>query len=364
MLKLDDIVIYQDDGFYAAFPSVVARPDGELLVAFRRAPERRRYYASGCTHADPNSNLVLVRSRDLGRTWSKEPELIYAHPLGGSQDPCMVQLDDGSLLVTSYAWMLLSKDAVEHDNFHEWQPIYGSWYFTFLGGYIMRSPDAGRTWQGPILPPQLPHQRTYMQGVPLPAMNRGAMTQANDGNLYWIVATDPQERPLKTMLDLLVSRDRGLHWEYSGPVAWDAKVAFNETSLIQTVGGDLVAFVRSEGYDDHGVVVRSRDMGASWEPWQDMGFQGHPHHALRLPDGRIYLLYGYRHAPFGIRARILDPDCRRFESEELVLRDDGGNGDLGYPWSCITADGRILSVYDLNRADGTRYIAGTFVSVD
>jgi sialidase-1 len=363
MRKLGDIVIYHDDAFYAAFPSIVSRPDGELLVAFRRAPERRHYYSETCTHSDPNSYLVLVRSRDLGRSWSKEPELIYAHPLGGSQDPCMVQLDDGSLLLTSYAWMLLPKAAVEHDA-GQWGPTYGLWYFSFLGGYLMRSADAGRSWQGPILPPQLPHERTYLPGVSLPAMNRGAMTQARDGNLYWIVATDPKERPLKTMLDLMVSRDRGLTWEHAGQVASDGRISFNETSVVQTVGGDLVAFVRTEGYDDHGVIVRSRDMGKTWEPWQDMGFQGHPHHALRLPDGRVYLLYGYRHPPYGIRARVLDPECTRFDSEELVLRDDGGSGDLGYPWSCITADGRILSVYYFNRSDGTRHIAGTFVALD
>ncbi|HEY0456531.1 MAG TPA: exo-alpha-sialidase, partial [Verrucomicrobiae bacterium] len=39
--KLKDVVIYEDPKFYCAFPSIVRRADGELLVAFRRAPERR-----------------------------------------------------------------------------------------------------------------------------------------------------------------------------------------------------------------------------------------------------------------------------------------------------------------------------------
>ena len=64
---------------------------------------------------------------------------------------------------------------------------------------------------------------------------------------------------------------------------------------------------------------------SSWEPWQDMGIIGHPYHALRLPDGRVYLIYGYRHEPYGIRARILDPECTDFSGEEIVLRDDGGS---------------------------------------
>jgi len=75
--KVGDLVIYQDDKFYSAFPSIVRRPDGELLVAFRRAPERRSLGEKQVSHTDPNSQLVLVRSRDAGKTWSQEPELIY-----------------------------------------------------------------------------------------------------------------------------------------------------------------------------------------------------------------------------------------------------------------------------------------------
>jgi hypothetical protein len=190
------------------------------------------------------------------------------------------------------------------------------------------------------------------------------MIQANDGNLYWVVATSPEATSEKTCLNLMISGDRGLTWEHAGPVASDEKVAFNETSLVQTAGGDLVAFVRTADFDDHGVAVRSHDMGQTWEPWEDMGIIGHPHHALRLPDDRVYLLYGYRHEPYGIRARVLDPECTRFDSKEIVLRDDGGSGDLGYPWSCLTADGRVLSVYYFNQQDGTRHIAGTFLEID
>src|ERR1051325_904668 len=87
--KLEDVIIYEDAKFYASFPSIVRRPDGELLVAFRRAPERRILGEGGTSHTDPNSYLVLVRSVDGGKTWSRKPELIFAHPFGGSQDPCM-----------------------------------------------------------------------------------------------------------------------------------------------------------------------------------------------------------------------------------------------------------------------------------
>src|SRR5690349_9155275 len=89
--KLHDIVIYQDARFHAAFPSVVRRPDGDIIVAFRRAPNRNIFGEAKTNHTDPNSYLVTVRSKD-GVNWQKEPSLLYAHAFGGSQDPCMLQL--------------------------------------------------------------------------------------------------------------------------------------------------------------------------------------------------------------------------------------------------------------------------------
>src|SRR5205823_191418 len=66
---------------------------------------------------------------------------------------------------------------------------------------------------------------------------------------------------------------------------------------------------------------------------------------------------------FGVRARVLDPECTRFDSEEIILRDDGGNGDLGYPWATMVTKERALVVYYFNKSDGTRHIAGTFLEI-
>src|SRR5688572_7282750 len=79
---VEHVVVYEDPLFYVAFPSVVRRPDGELLLAFRRAPERRKFGDGGVSHTDANSYLVSVRSKDGGKTWDKEPRLISAHPFG------------------------------------------------------------------------------------------------------------------------------------------------------------------------------------------------------------------------------------------------------------------------------------------
>lgn len=359
--KLEDVVIYEDAKFYAAFPSIVRRPNGDLLVAFRRAPERRALGEASTGHTDPNSYLVLVRSKDDGKTWTREPELIYAHPFGGSQDPCMVQLRDGTILSTSYAWARMEPNAIPKLQ----QPVSRHGYFVFLGGFLMRSLDGARTWQGPIIPPPcLGEVNLDIFGKAVPAYNRGAMCEGKDKRLYWAVASSGSAMPKKTGVHLLVSSDKGTSWQYSCPIAQDPKIEFNETSLYETPKGDLVAFVRTGGFNDHTVISRSKDRGKKFT-WQGAGFQGHPHYALQLPDKRVLLVYGYRHAPFGIRARVLDSECTNAAAaEEIVLRDDGGNGDLGYPWATMVSKNRALVVYYFNHADGTRHIAGTFLQLE
>ena len=356
--KLADVIIYQDDKFYCAFPSVVRRPDGELIVAFRRAPNRRLFGEPANTHTDPNSYLVLVRSRDEGKTWSKSPELIYAHPFGGSQDPCLLQLKDGSLLCSSYGWAELRGDAAA-----KLKGVARNDNFVFLGGYILRSKNGAHSWSEPIIPPPTPGEAVLDPfGKPVPAYNRGAMYEGTDGILYWVVASQTETSDKRTETHLTISKNKGINWEYACPVARDDKISFNETSIYETPRGDLVAFMRTEGYDDHTCIARSRDHGRHFEHWQDARFRGHPHYALRLPSRRVLLVYGYRHQQFGIRARVLDPECENVASaSEIILRDDGGNGDLGYPWATMISPTKALVVYYFNRADGERFIGGTLV---
>ena len=379
-MKVRDLIVYQDDRFYSAFPSVVVRKDGAILVAFRRAPSYRALGLVGQpnhSHTDPNSYLVLVRSTDHGHTWTTDPELIFAHPFGGSQDPCLTLLRDGTIVCSSYGWALLQRD--EHK--FKWHAagtpheVWGHFDYAFLGGYLLRSVDSGRSWEGPLLPPPVPGAKdltVFMK--PSPAYNRGPMWEGRDGTLYWAVVATVGVRPPLTEVHLLASRDGGLTWEYRCPVARDPELSFNETALIETRGGTLLAFLRTAGGDfdlsgaglhrDQTAVARSTDGGRSFGPWEDAGFRGHPHCATQLPDGRILLVYGYRHKPFGIRARVLDPEAAHLsQSEEIVLRDDGGNVDLGYPWIGRMADGRYLVVYYFNREDGTRHIAGTILSL-
>ena len=360
--KVREVAVYSDPLVYASFPSVVRRPDGELIVAFRRAPARKAFGEPGESHADPSSHLVQVRSRDGGLTWDAAPALIYAHAFGGAQDPCLLQLRDSDLLCASYGWAFVQPEVVPRlrQLVHELKPG-----VIFLGGFLVRSGDGGRTWQGPTYPPHIAPELLHdLHGRPLPAYNRGALAEARDGRLFWVVAANDRLQPKKTSCHLLVSSDRGVTWAYTAPVAVDEKVTFNEASILETPRGDLVAFLRTAGLDDHAVMARSTDGGKTFQPWQDLGWRGHPLQATRLSDGRVLLVYGYRHKPYGVRARVLDPECRdAATAPEFVIRDDGGSTDLGYPWAVPLENGRALVVYYFNRDGGPRHIAATILEV-
>lgn len=363
IIKSEDVVIYRDDSFYATFPSVVKKKDGELMVAFRRAPDRRVFGETGNFHVDPNSYLVQVSSADNGKTWTKEPKLIYAHAFGGSQDPCLLQLTNGDILCTSYGWAYVRQEGVRQleKPYSENKPG-----FIALGGYYLRSTDNGQSWDEPFYPPNISSEvRKNALGLPIPAMNRGALCESETGKIYWAVAASHDSTHLsKKSVHLLISADQGVSWKYSSTVAQDDKIDFNETSLYETPKGDIVAFMRTANFEDEACIARSEDGGMSFKSWKGMGFKGHPLQAIRLADKRVLLVYGYRHRPYGIRARILNAECTNFDmTEEFVIREDGGSTDIGYPWAVALDDTRVLVTYYFNKDNETRFIAGSILEI-
>ncbi|MFV0606770.1 MAG: sialidase family protein [Niabella sp.] len=356
--KIKDVVIYQDTTFYSAFPSVIKNTNGELLVAFRRAPNRLIFKEYGNIHTDNNSYLVSVRSTD-GENWTKNPELIYANPFGGSQDPCLLQLNDGTLLCTSFGWQQVRPSGIPKLKKPYFEATAG---YVFLGGYIVKSFDGGKSWLGPYYPPHIKPEIYYNAfGQEITAYNRGALYEAKDGRVLWIVVAHDSLN--KTSNYLLTSKDKGTTWQYTGQVAKHPKVSFNEASVYETPKGDIVGFLRTANFDDQAVIARSKDGGKTFK-WESMGFQGHPLNALGLPDNRVLLTYGYRHKPFGIRAKILNAECSDFKTApEIVLREDGGNSDIGYTWPVQLDNNRVLIVYYFNKENGIRYIAGTILEI-
>ena len=102
---------------------------------------------------------------------------------------------------------------------------------------------------------------------------------------------------------------------------------------------------------------------AGWQhvcrPVPDTGQGGNPPALVLLQDGRLCLTYGYRAAPYGIRARLSRDDGNSW-GKEIILRDDGGSYDLGYTRTLQRPDGTLVTVYYYNDTPGgAAYIAAT-----
>ena len=98
-------------------------------------------------------------------------------------------------------------------------------------------------------------------------------------------------------------------------------------------------------------IYESLDDGQSWQALPPAvpatGRLSNPPALLQLPDGRLCLVYGFRDAPSGMRAR-LSADGGRSWSEDIILREDGGDHDLGYPRAVLNSDGKVVTAYYFN----------------
>ncbi len=107
----------------------------------------------------------------------------------------------------------------------------------------------------------------------------------------------------------------------------------------------------------------SDDNGSTWRyvnrPVESTGRGGNPPTLTLLHDGRLCLIYGYRDAPYRICAKLSGDDGCSW-GDELVLRDNGGDHDIGYPRTVQRPDGVVVTVYYFDEEpDGERFIEAT-----
>jgi hypothetical protein len=118
-------------------------------------------------------------------------------------------------------------------------------------------------------------------------------------------------------------------------------------STLRLPSGGLLTMIRNGGRNWRSNIDawRSDDEGRHWTclgaATGDIG--GNPPSLVRLKDGRLCLTYGFRRKPFGVRARITGDEGRTW-GPEVILRDDGLTGDLGYPRSVVRPDGKVVTV--------------------
>ena len=129
-------------------------------------------------------------------------------------------------------------------------------------------------------------------------------------------------------------------------------LGLGEPHMLQLKTGRIIMVIRATAHpyndrDPRCVLWESYsdDNGRTWVAPFATPLWGFPPHLALLADGSVLCTYGYRRPPYGQRACLSSDGVSWSLGNEVVLRDDAPNGDLGYPASIELEQGVILTVY-------------------
>ncbi len=365
------MVLYRSDRFFSAFPSVVRLPNGEILLAFRRAPDHR-WLLRGVADADLSSvdhvhfrSHIALKHFDGGAKEISDAVAMPMHAEAGDQDANLFLHSSGRLLQHGFLWHPVTHGVAETLKTQDRSVLsaehLGAGYL-FWGGYVRFSDDEGTSWSDYI---ELPiNAEGDVAGGPFAegaVALRGRMIELPDGRLVVAGYGAGENGARHQQTSMFVSDTRGLTWSrHPQRLSMDG-INLQEPSLTAWPSGQLSVFHRTTHNDDRLVVASSQEDLIFSQP-KTMNIKGHPYDPLVLPDGRLFLVYGYRHQPMGVRARIASTFDELESTEEIIIRDDSPSADTGYPSACIMEDGRILVAYYIADDRGVRGIEGTIVS--
>lgn len=331
------VTICREPGRHFAFPAVAELPNGDLAVVCRE----------GIAHVCPFGRIVLIRSRDGGRTWG-DREVIYDSP-SDDRDPSIHVLPDGRVLVSLNTWhSWLVSPGLQKKYAEQTARLQRDGLQKYAGSWLIVSKDNGHTWNQPMRAPLFsPHGPVI----------------GNDGALYYIGL---QTELGKVHVRIYRAADPAGPWKRYAEVGYSPQitrrfeqVVFDEPNLCQLPDGRWVATLRVE-VDGYARQAYSSD-GVQWSFPKKVPVRGYPQHLCPLHDGRLLLTYGYRFPPRGIRGCLSDDGGHTYDLDhEIVFRSHGVTNDLGYPFSIELKDGRVLTVYYYNDKGHDCHIEGVF----
>ena len=370
----DHGIVYRNDGEFCGWPfycGLWKLKGGDIVTGFKKVPSA--YGSIGeISHTKltvGQGKLYLIRSRDDGVTWDPESQQ-EVFDIGDDVDRI---LHDGGESYSGEASL----------DFHDPDVMVMAGALPALlkpnsRAWIRASADGGHTWRKPIMLPL---------GGLANLTGHGPPTVRQDGMSLLGLSTTSADG--WTNRPLVYASPDGIQWHFlsfitpavdsgsalsdrAGPIIFGAIRHFY-ARLLALRDGRILASLRFQR-DATGVmwtdIYESKDGARTWRFLSRVNDWGAPGDIVEMLDGRVVCVYGYRLAPSGIRARV-SKDGGRTWGRELILRQDGGSWDLGYPRVIEVKPGRLLCVYYMNTRDdaiqmngGVRHIARTVFTLD
>ncbi|MSU48066.1 MAG: hypothetical protein EXS37_03085 [Opitutus sp.] len=317
----EHITVFNEPGLYGGWPANhgIWQWGDEIVVGFTVATYQHQVNAHAVDRSVPFQEKQ-ARSLDGGRTWTLESDLPFREPAKAPKPQRLTEPLD--FTAPNFAFLF------RFGSIH----VGPSWFYT--------STDRCKTWRGPYA--------FSVDGIDRIATRTDLVVLGPRDCLMFgsaAKADGKEGRPFCAR-----TTDGGLTWKLVlriGPEP--AGFAIMPSSLRLKNGVILTTVRRTDPGDSFIEAWRSPDQGAHWDSTGKaaVNLGGGPPSLVQLPDGRVALTYGFRAKPHGARARI-SADGGYTWGSEIVLRDDGFTGDLGYARSVVRPDGKVLTVYYFN----------------
>ena len=316
---------------YFGWPSIAKLQNGKIAVV--ASGFRRR-------HVCPFGKAVISYSEDEGKTYTFPAPVIDT--VLDDRDAGVVPFGESGVIVTSFnnTVSFQRRSRSPYDNAYL-DTITPEEEAEALGSTFRMSNDCGVTF-GPLFksPVTSPHGPLELQ----------------DGTILWIGRTfsaDNKHRPgYDGILAYRILPDGSM--EYVGRIPnimiGDVEPLPCEPHSIQLPSGKILTHIRvqTSGADPIFTTYQSEsdDGGKTWTTPVALLDRtgGAPAHLIRHSSGMLISAYGYRNAPYGIRAMFSTDDGKTWDTGYDIYV-NGISNDLGYPATIELSDGSLLTVF-------------------
>lgn len=312
-------VVCMEEGRFAGWPANngIWSWGDEIVVGFTFGYYKESPTGGHDIDPDRGSERVQARSMDGGRTWTLE------RPVSAGADNAA---DAPATL----------RDPVDFT-----QPDLA---LRFSGQSLFYSLDRCHTWKGPFTLPSY--------GRPGLLCRTDYMVEGRDRVTAFVAAQKEgggEGQPL-----CIRTTDGGRTWNLVGWIGKQPPEAYGYAIMPATValpGDGYLSMIRRGGVFDGRKqwwleAHVSPDDGKSWYLLDTPRIDNHgnPATLTRLNDTTLAMAYGWRAAPYGIRARV-SKDNGQTWGPEIILRADAASWDIGYPRTVMRADGKCVTAY-------------------